>query len=282
MMLMTPLGFAANGSAAYDAANLAQAGTRLDWSASDKDTLTVEGGGYRGGLQKEESAFPGPGLPKTALFNSARLRGGHFLSHWTHRFLPLSSTELLGYCDWADHISFATEARNTCQLEFQHNIQFEARHSLVWGGSAATSMGTTYQSFTVQGVPAQQRTATESIFGQYELTVIPDRLRLITGAKLEHNSYTGVEIQPQIRGMWSPKKAHTVWAAVSRAVRTPTRMEDQEQVKLTPTPHAGPHVSDGGGQSQPESGSVAGVRDWIPFRAGAGFLVGCGALLQPL
>ncbi len=50
-------------------------------------------------------------------------------------------------------------------------------------------------------------------------------LNLTLGTKLEYNDYTGVEIQPNARLIWSPNKRHTVWAAVSRAVRSPSRSE---------------------------------------------------------
>jgi iron complex outermembrane receptor protein len=225
-----------SGKNAYDEENLAQAGMRMDWNASEKDSLTVEGGGYRGGFQNQAFAFTSPVLPETMVTVSARLRGGYFLSHWSHHFSPASSTDVMGYCDWTDRVSFATESRNTCEAEFQDNLQVRQRHSIVWGGSAETSSSSTYQSFAAMGVPQQQRTTTVSAFGQYELTVLPDHLRLIAGTKLEHNSYTGFEIQPQVRGVWSPNRMHTVWAAVSRAVRTPTQLNEGEQFVFAQLP----------------------------------------------
>ena len=52
-----------------------------------------------------------------------------------------------------------------------------------------------------------------------------DRLRLSLGAKLEHNDYTGFEIQPDARILWAATPDQTLWAAVSRAVRTPARID---------------------------------------------------------
>jgi len=223
------------GKTAYDAENLAQAGARIDWNPSEKDSLTVEGGGYRGGFHNQAPEFTAPDLPATMVFDSAEMHGGHFQSHWSHQFSTSSRTDVLGYCDWADRQSFATESRTTCEAEFQNNLQLRQRHSIVWGGSAETSNSVPYQSFEVS-YPAHQRTATVSAFGQYEFAVIPDHLRLIAGTKVEHNSYTGFEIQPQIRGVWSPKKSHTAWGAVSRAVRTPALIEDSDNFKLAQLP----------------------------------------------
>ncbi len=212
------------------------AGVRIDWNPSERNSLTVEGGGYQGGVQNQAFSFPGPGQPQTMMFNSARLRGGHFPAHCSHQVSASSSTEVPGYCDWTDRVSFATEARNACDLEFQNNVQISPRPSIVWGGSAETSNSTTNQSFASVGVPEQLRTTTLGGFGQYEFALIPGDLRLITGAKLENNSYTRFEIEPQVHGVWSPNSMHTIWGAVSRAVRTPTRLVNGEQFKFVQLP----------------------------------------------
>jgi iron complex outermembrane receptor protein len=46
------------------------------------------------------------------------------------------------------------------------------------------------------------------------------------GTKLEHNDYTGLEVQPNIRGLWKPNERNSLWGAISRAVRSPSRSED--------------------------------------------------------
>jgi iron complex outermembrane receptor protein len=45
------------------------------------------------------------------------------------------------------------------------------------------------------------------------------------GSKFERNDFTGFEVQPTVRGRWSPSDRQTVWGAVSRAVRLPTRFD---------------------------------------------------------
>ena len=53
----------------------------------------------------------------------------------------------------------------------------------------------------------------------------PGRLSLIVGSKFERNTFTGVEAQPSVRVRWTPSNRRTVWGAVSRAVRLPTRFD---------------------------------------------------------
>jgi len=49
---------------------------------------------------------------------------------------------------------------------------------------------------------------------------------LTLGSKFEHNEYTGLEVQPSARMLWQVAEQSSLWAAVSRAVRTPNLVED--------------------------------------------------------
>ena len=49
---------------------------------------------------------------------------------------------------------------------------------------------------------------------------------LTVGSKFERNDYTGFEWEPSIRLLVTPSKQYSMWAAVSRAVRTPTSGEE--------------------------------------------------------
>lgn len=225
---------------AYDLAKLSQGGLRLDWKISDKDNLMVDGGGYRGAHQNEAMLYASPTSGRSPVQEMAPLWGGHFLGRWTHTVSARSRTEVLGYCDWTDVVSFATEARHTCSVEFQHDYRMGGRHSLIWGGGVLDTRGTPYTSFNMKALPGGQHNNVVSGFGQYEFAVIPERLRLIAGSKFEHNLFTGFEAQPQVRGVWTPSRRHTIWAAVSRAVRTPDQLERTEQFALSQLPSSVP------------------------------------------
>lgn len=118
-----------------------------------------------------------------------------------------------------------TDYRNTCDIEVQHAYTFKERQSLTWGGGVMTSADNWPNTFTFSFVPDYRRDTTPSAFLQYDLDVIPGTLRVVAGSKFEHNNYTGFEYQPQLRVVWTPTKSHAVWAGVSRAVRTPTRVD---------------------------------------------------------
>jgi iron complex outermembrane receptor protein len=65
---------------------------------------------------------------------------------------------------------------------------------------------------------------------QDTLTLEPEKWFLTIGSKLEHNDYTGFELQPSARLLWKPNKQNSFWGAVSRAVSTPSRLEINTRV----------------------------------------------------
>jgi iron complex outermembrane receptor protein len=81
-----------------------------------------------------------------------------------------------------------------------------------------------------------------NFFIQDEIALKNDLLRLVLGTKVEHNDYTGFELQPNVRLIWTPNKDHSVWAAVSWAVRTPSRFEENATMWVYLLPSIPPAV----------------------------------------
>src|SRR3546814_11337982 len=67
-----------------------------------------------------------------------------------------------------------------------------------------------------------------NIFAQDEMQ-LGDDLALTAGVKLERSSFSGLEILPNLRVVWQPNERTLFWSAVSRAVRTPSRIDRQLQ-----------------------------------------------------
>jgi iron complex outermembrane receptor protein len=65
---------------------------------------------------------------------------------------------------------------------------------------------------------------------QDEIILIDKRLRLTLGTKLELNDYTGLEVQPSGHLLWTPHPQHTLWAAASRAVSTPSVIDRTSRI----------------------------------------------------
>jgi iron complex outermembrane receptor protein len=223
----------AAGTENYDAWSISQGGTRIDWNVSAKDTVTFDGQGYSGRIRDTDDVLS-PIAPATIADVQSVIKGGHLRGRWKHAFNGRSSTEVLGYCDWtARAIGLWPEERNTCDIELQHNYLFNDRQSLTWGGSIMTTELSSQTNFSFGIFPPSLRTATYSMFLQYEVVLVPDKFRLIGGSKFDHNAFTGFEYQPQLRAVWTPNKSQTLWAAVSRAVRTPTLAEIDGKLRVS-------------------------------------------------
>jgi iron complex outermembrane receptor protein len=103
-----------------------------------------------------------------------------------------------------------------------------------------TTKATEQELFTTRFVPRSDPDTTSSVFLQYDVSVVRDKLRVIAGSKFEHDNYTGFEYQPPIRAVWTPTKSQRVWAAVSRVVRTPAVAERDLRNIITEVSEAPP------------------------------------------
>lgn len=93
---------------------------------------------------------------------------------------------------------------------------------------------------TVDFLPHQQTDSIFSGFLQDEIPIVEHKISLTLGSKLEHNNFSGFEYQPSVRLQWTPSDRQTIWAAATRAVSTPSRIEEDlaltELVVATPPP----------------------------------------------
>jgi iron complex outermembrane receptor protein len=74
---------------------------------------------------------------------------------------------------------------------------------------------------------------TDQIYSGFVQDAIPllhDQLSLTVGSKVEHNNYTGFEFQPSARLLWNRIPHQAFWASISRALRTPSRLDTEIQL----------------------------------------------------
>jgi iron complex outermembrane receptor protein len=156
---------------------------------------------------------------------NAILSGENVLGRWTHARADGSRLVIQAYYDHTHHDeTIYSENRYRIDVDLQDSRrlgddEITGGLGFRWNSSDTTSIQ------TVVIAPADRTDELYSGFVQDEISLVPNRLRLTLGAKLEHNVFTGFELQPTARLFWTPADGHYVWAAVSRAVRTPSRVE---------------------------------------------------------
>jgi iron complex outermembrane recepter protein len=157
--------------------------------------------------------------------------GGNVLGRWSRAVRSQGNVQVQLYVDHTSRLVPAQfdEKRDTFDVDVQHRFMLGGRHQISWGGGYRTSADDTTATTLLFFDPEDRRTSLVSGFAQDEIAITP-RVMLTAGARLEHNDYTGLEAQPTLRARWTPYPSHTLWAAVSRAVRLPTRLDTDVRI----------------------------------------------------
>jgi iron complex outermembrane receptor protein len=203
-----------NGQPAIDDWHMGQGGFRLDSTIADVHTFTVQGDTYKGSV-----AQPGT--------DPIEVSGSNVLGRWVRAFSQSSDLSLQLFYDRThrDLPGAFGEVLSTYDADFQHRFQARGRQDVVWGLGYRASVDDVSNSAMLAFLPPHVTRQWFSGFVQDEVPALHDRLHVTLGTRIEHNPYTGVEIQPSGRLRWTLTERHMLWGAVSRAVRTPSRID---------------------------------------------------------
>ncbi|MDD5384289.1 MAG: TonB-dependent receptor [Gallionella sp.] len=221
----------ASGAGAHDRHGLRSAGFRADWDMSGGDSLTVQGDTYTGGSDHTGTAvslLPPYGTP---IGYTIDLKGSNLLARWKSALSATDEWALQFYYDTYERRYFNLgEQRGTYDLDFQRRFLGGDRHDIMWGAGYRQTSDRMDNTFVVSYAPANRTDSVISTFFQDEIALNKGSLHLIVGSKFEHNGYTGFEYQPNLRLRWKIDGRQTAWAAVSRAVHTPSRTDAEGSV----------------------------------------------------
>ncbi|MDO8586858.1 MAG: TonB-dependent receptor [Armatimonadota bacterium] len=220
-----------SGDDTHDAWRQRRGGFRMDWNG--RDSYTLQGDLYDG---REQEAFAFPTLlpPFTELrTGTSVVSGGNLLGRWSRSISDDSEMTFQAYYDRTnrDSLQFG-EKRTTYDLDFNHRFASGSRHSIIWGLGYRNTRDSTSSSDMIMLDPARSTRRTAGAFVQDDVTITKNRLRLTLGSKFEDNTHSGFELQPNLRLLYTPDDRHTLWTAISRAVRTPTHGEHDARVNL--------------------------------------------------
>lgn len=211
-----------SGDGANDDWRNRQIGFRTDTDLGPHDRLTIQGDYYDGSAGA--TILEGT----THSMVDSETSGGNLLLHWVRELEDDAGIELKAYVDHTDRDNWTLrERRDTYDLDVLHYFRFKQHHKLIWGAAIRHTKDhiSPVANSVLRFDPEDRENTTVSGFVQDNIEVIEDTLHLIIGTKVEHNDHTGWEFQPNVRGLWNLDQNTTVWAAISRAVRTPSRVE---------------------------------------------------------
>ncbi len=216
-----------DGQPSSDSWHQERGGFRLDSNPSASDTLSVHGDVYNG-----DENEPTGGVAVTS--------GGNLVGRWSRTFSADSDMSLQTYVDQTQLMDpvpalslggiplapagYLHDALTTYDLDFQHRLLAGLKHHIVWGLGYRRTEDRVVNAPALAFLPTTLGQNLFSTFAQDEIELAPN-LSYILGTKLEHNDYTGWELEPNTRLNWIFHGDQALWAAVSRAVRTPSQID---------------------------------------------------------
>jgi iron complex outermembrane receptor protein len=211
-----------NGTNAADAWDRAQGGFRIDDDHSADDKLTLQGDIYHGTSHVSDSSAGDAG-------------GGNVLGRWTHTVSSSNEYSLQMYFD-RTHLDdpFPSSLNlpagtlgdnlNTYDVDFQDRLHLGMSTQIVWGMESRFTHDVVTDAPSVGFVPNILNQTLLSAFLQEDIK-LSDNLTETIGCKVEHNDYTGYELEPNGRLRYALSETQMLWGAISRAVRAPSRYD---------------------------------------------------------
>jgi len=239
-------GVLANGSDATTDWTSRRAGFRLDAEPSPQTTFTLQGDIYDN--DEDRQASP-----------TVDLSGGNLLGRWTHTLENDSEMSLQLYYDrthldqpvlpsvFSPVAGRLTDDLDTYDLDFQHRLYVGDRNQVVWGLGYRRTHDVVQNAPGLGFLPATLDQDLYSAFVQDEIR-LGAGWALTLGSKVEHNDYTGFEVEPSGRLQWNFSPTQMVWSSVSRAVRMPSRVDHDLS-----RPSSGAPIFTGGSDFQSET-----------------------------
>jgi iron complex outermembrane receptor protein len=213
---------------------------RFDWGQQGNNRFSLEGSAQRGTLRMVATTplFAPPFASRSV--DVADNSAGHARFAWDHTHSSRAETSLQAYYSGTSRISdFEGNRWHAFDVDARHRRAVGTRHDVVTGFQYRYTLiehvPSPYSRRNDGDEPARLATA----FIQDEIAV-GRAFRITPGVKLEHNIDTGVEAQPSLRALWMATPSQSIWAAGSRAVRTPNRVDRTMHMAVAVIPSPAP------------------------------------------
>lgn len=191
-----------------------QVGFRIDGGPLD-NAFTLQGDSYDGSIDQATTA-------------RKQVSGTNVLARWNRALDDGSALQVQAYLDHSrrDYPGTFAETLDTYDIAAQHSFTWRGTHQVLWGGGYRGSRDsvTNVPGATLAFLPAKARLSLANVFVQDSIE-LREHLRLTLGVKFERNNYTGLEFLPNARLAWQRTDQSLLWTGLSRAVRTPSRLD---------------------------------------------------------
>ncbi len=211
--------------------NMIRTGFRYDYDSLRGESASIQGDYYQGNIRQLIGVPTLSAHYSRPLADQIDTSGWNLLGRWKKALGLDSDINLQIYFDHTQRDeNILDEKRDTFDIDFQHHFALGQYQDVIWGVGYRLSKDQFRSSREVALLDPERDYNLFSAYLQDEISLFDREIRITFGTKLEHNDYTGVEVQPNARIIWVPNTHHSVWGAISRAVRTPSRYEDNGDI----------------------------------------------------
>ena len=222
------------GASVVDAWSSARLGLRYDLQSDAHTLVSVFADAYDHPRANESVLLPvaGGNNEFERLTVDGEVNGASLMLRVNHGYGEPAGWRLRAYLDQShrDGTRFAV-ARHTADLDWR-GWRKAGRHDWVWGAEALWTRDRTEGSSAVSFDPASRSWGQANAFVQDTVTLVDDRWYAMLGSKFTWHDFVGFQAQPNLRLWWTPDARQSLWASVSRPVRTPSRFEEDGRLVL--------------------------------------------------
>jgi iron complex outermembrane recepter protein len=210
----------------YDSWRQDRGGFRGEWAATKEDTFNCQGDCYNG-YSGRDQVVALPTFPFVANdTDPSHVSGGNALLRWSHVLDEESDWQIQSFYDQAQRQDQTlSDDLTTYDIDFQHRFALTDRQQVIWGADYRHNSDVSSGSFAFELLPPTGMTQWASVFVDDKITLVDDRWYFSPGARLEYNTYGGLQAEPSGRLLFLPDERHSCWASISRAARNPTQVE---------------------------------------------------------
>lgn len=219
--------------------NMHNVGFRLDAGTPGDITFNLLGEYYNTPRDGSSRGFRinDPASPVISRPYENHFTGGHLTARLAHEEADQGWQAQLVFDEIGHETNGLVLDGHVLDFDVRQHFKTGERNEIVFGLGVRQFIANSDTNDDAQVVidPANQHKSTLTAFVQNTYAIVPDRVFWMVGSKVEHNDYSGFEIEPSSRLWWTPSDKHTVWAAISRSVRVPSLIETSTVVVL-PSP----------------------------------------------
>ncbi len=227
----------ANGESANDDWNMLRGGFRIDGQHNDQDSYTLQGDVFSGEINDQAILTSSDTFIRSVQENQAEITGWNILGRWNHLSSSGSEWSLQFHYDQVTNKQvFLRDDHDIFDLDFQYRFFAGQRHDILWGANYRRTQNDFINSSFVKFTDTSPVENQYGLFVKDEITLLEDSLWLTVGTKFQHSDLSNYGLQPSARMLWVPHQKHRIWAAVSRAERSPSHLERFVEITASTIP----------------------------------------------